>query len=526
MNILKSLVNKSQDAEKSFEKLVNRKARYLLILAQVASDRSLTPEKLDRALLNQLYIAAFDLEEFLDAADAITNRYWHSFRKSVAVVKIMSATCVKLLHIRDNIKKYYLLDIEGDFNGETKSCIRLVRELLIKACVTLINEGKKREIAANVNALPESLTSEEVLFSYQLPVTRRVRHETSPRNTVVMLATEFLNLSESSGLLESSSIELSKKGLASLVPSVVSAENVRLLQTRFHNMQSLYDTAVLGSDLPQQDKNLPVMRGHISIIYHLLEVLTAMVHYYQRHILSEPKVRLLSFIEKNDERSLIVIIGYAISYADRYRKVSRNLCQTMLKKYVEKTSISLTYPSYRGFHVRPSTLISKIVLHYGSEVKMKLYDQEYNASLPLELFRANEELNEHKRKQLVELVSKTKAFKALSAGEVLNLDKLKEFARAAFFELIEQKELLVYEAAFNFIDIDEIKGEDALSFIKRLVARYMAMGKIDGKLDLKLTFEGDKRVLEDIKILAEHGYGEDLFGNNVVLPKELAYLTR
>ena len=31
-----------------------------------------------------------------------------------------------------------------------------------------------------------------------------------------------------------------------------------------------------------------------------------------------------------------------------------------------------------------------------------------------------------------------------------------------------------------------------------------------------MCFTGDRRVLEDIRLLAEHGYGEDRFGNNII----------
>ena len=51
-------------------------------------------------------------------------------------------------------------------------------------------------------------------------------------------------------------------------------------------------------------------------------------------------------------------------------------------------------------------------------------------------------------------------------------------------------------------------------------------GKIDIISDTTVDFTGDKRVLHDIQILAENGYGEDKFGNNIVLPKELSYLKR
>lgn len=52
------------------------------------------------------------------------------------------------------------------------------------------------------------------------------------------------------------------------------------------------------------------------------------------------------------------------------------------------------------------------------------------------------------------------------------------------------------------------------------------MGKIDINLGMEVKFTGDKRVLGDIKLLAESGYGEDSSGNNVPLPKKLAYLRR
>ena len=58
------------------------------------------------------------------------------------------------------------------------------------------------------------------------------------------------------------------------------------------------------------------------------------------------------------------------------------------------------------------------------------------------------------------------------------------------------------------------------------IARLLATGQIDIQTDLNIAFTGDKRVLSDLELLARSGYGEDSFGNNVTLPKELAYLRR
>lgn len=87
-----------------------------------------------------------------------------------------------------------------------------------------------------------------------------------------------------------------------------------------------------------------------------------------------------------------MIIDFYIKYIDQYFSAAKDLCKSIIKQYAKIGEVKLPIPEYRGFHVRPSTLISKIVLHYGSEVKMKIGDEEYDASSPLELFRVNEKL--------------------------------------------------------------------------------------------------------------------------------------
>jgi hypothetical protein len=44
--------------------------------------------------------------------------------------------------------------------------------------------------------------------------------------------------------------------------------------------------------------------------------------------------------------------------------------------------------------------------------------------------------------------------------------------------------------------------------------------------DIEVTFTGDRRVLADINLLADNGYGEDDFGNNLPLPDKLSYLRK
>ena len=87
--------------------------------------------------------------------------------------------------------------------------------------------------------------------------------------------------------------------------------------------------------------------------------------------------------------------------------------------------------------------------------------------------------------------------------------------------LAEQGKVVIYEQPLPISGGD---GAGDQRYIIDEVARLQGLGKIDIQVDTTVVFEGDTRVLRDIALLAEKGYGEDNFGNNIALPAELAYL--
>lgn len=156
---------------------------------------------------------------------------------------------------------------------------------------------------------------------------------------------------------------------------------------------------------------------------------------------------------------------------------------------------------------------------------MRLGNAEYDASLPLELFRANEELNRRKRDAVAKSVMEHKLVKN-DAGACYEEILMKKILRVIFLDLLEKQKIMLYNNDFSFEDIAPYENETLAEFIKRGIALYLALGKIDIVSGDQVTFLGDKRVLQDIEVLANNGYGEDRFGNNIVLPKELSYLKR
>ncbi|HPS54439.1 MAG TPA: hypothetical protein PLP05_02475, partial [Sedimentisphaerales bacterium] len=163
------------------------------------------------------------------------------------------------------------------------------------------------------------------------------------------------------------------------------------------------------------------------------------------------------------------------------------------------------------------------VLHYGSKVDIRLGGESYNAAQPLDIFRINEKINAHKRKTL--------------ASEIMCLDiirnyqgeNIKSIIYETILNLAKAGKIMIYEQPLNLpteFSSKDTESCSVLSLVTEEVARLQAIGKIDIQTNLTVKFVGDKRVLEDIELLSESGYGEDNFGNNIALPSELNYLRK
>ncbi len=98
--------------------------------------------------------------------------------------------------------------------------------------------------------------------------------------------------------------------------------------------------------------------------------------------------------------------------------------------------------------------------------------------------------------------------------------------RSVVLELAQKSKLVLYEQPLELPERTCTGEGTLLEKVTSETAKLLAMGKIDIGIDVTAQFVGDKRVLSDIQLLAQHGYGEDNYGNNVPLPKQLAYLRR
>ena len=503
-----------------FTDLISKRACRLLQLAHLFSTASPNSLYLTRFFIGDLLSQSIQLEEFLDAYGARNNRRWSRFRSLTATIKLFADVCYELLHIKYSLPSYRLLSIDRDFATSTTQSLELTREILATATDWIVVQAARLGLRVPVGgtAIIEQLT--EQLPSGHLARDRATRKVKSASETVTQLATAYLNLAAESDLLNIAE-KTDPAEYSACFPDPISEDNLRFLKFRFHSLQSLYDTHVSETEVECLDAGLPILRGHVSVVYHLLEIATQLVHYYERHLninTGDSSLRRKPVIAP--QTLLAMLMNYSIAFAGLYLNQGRSLSYTMLKRYAEVGRVTVPVPCYRGLHVRPATLIARIVRHYGSDIRMELDGQSYDASLPMDIFRANEKINAKKRRWLILEIG----YFPLPAGS-LNDRQIHTAILDVVFKLAEQGKLFLYQHPLQLSNEFDREGI-LLENITAEIAHLLATGQLDIKTDLTIAFIGDKRVLSDLMLLAKSGYGEDCFGNNIALPKELAYLRR
>lgn len=504
-----------------FCELVRRRGGILLQLCCRLTAMRAGETRLTRPLVGRLLLEAGQMETLLDEYGARQNQHWSRFRALVAALKNFAGIGEVLTYIQRRLPSYRLLPVAADFPAATRARVQQLTEVVGAVATALIDEAQKvglepPPIAAAV------VENEDVQPTGRLARDRGDRIGCDTATTVPRLATEFLNLAVDGEPLRAAA-QVAPADYAACFPDPVSEERLRQLTFRFHNLQSLYDTHVAGTASESADGDLPILRGHVSVIYHLLEIATDLAHYYERH--TSPRTADAILRERpvvDTDAAMATLFGYAMAFSSEFLASGQRLCQGILGRYAEPGRLAVPVPSYRGFHVRPSNLVARIVAYYGSSVQMLLDDRLFDAASPFELFRANETINASKRRWLAAEIARVHPDCADSCAP----QTVSAAVRTIVHRLADEGRIMLYRQPLEFSEQLGHRQGSVLENSVAEIAHLQAMGQLEIRTDLTVTFIGDKRVLADLDVLACCGYGEDAFGNNVALPKALSYLRR
>ncbi|WGK69976.1 hypothetical protein P0082_03715 [Candidatus Haliotispira prima] len=471
-------------------------------------------------------------EDLLDQVHADRQQDWAYIRKLVAVIK-HSCSITATLQYPAVLAEKLTDSVEGNFAMANQFVLRQFYRILLESAKNFLRETLRLDVMAEEYELSlnfpkyftpdiRSLIRLQAGNSFQ-PAAPDAKQT---RETILYLVSALLdhcNVIEYLGSLQN--VKTSKR--KEIIANDLHEESLASQCEMFHSIITIFDTQCSQKQIVAEPEVLELI-NHVKVIYHLFTGFSALMRIQERHY--------SFFIDHNiqfplnDDEIHGLIFDFFIIYIDRFRLQVEKISKRLIQKHSVQKKINLPIPGYRGFHVRPSTLVARIVMHYGSNVNMLLKDTVYNTAIPLDLFRANEVINAEKRREIGEIIANNKECQEYCKKLRKSSDQTPVLIQKYFLELFQslqkQEKIVVYKVlSEDSLDSPSL-GEEFFEYAKREVAYLMATGNIDIASDLTVVFEGDSRVLADITVLAESGYGEDKAGNNVPLPKELSYLRR
>lgn len=353
------------------------------------------------------------LEDFLDFHGAKNNKTWYFYRELSAAVRHLSLAGYSQQHILNRLLFYELNDTQ-EFLKEAERTQRFITKSLMKLAPLILDEANRLNIEipkGNYNQInfPGVLSGE--LLEYDIDDENIDQQE----KNIVKIASEFLNIVKSLdylGIYEECSIEDIKK----MVPQKVNEVEIRRFEMLVHNLQSSFDSYVIHGGYRYGNRQLKQLRGHFSVVFHLLQIIGRLLHFYERHIHEvgykelyiDVRNRLASYIKI--ESILDRIINYGLFYAYKFLSDGKLIAKGLLNEYTERGKITVGIPVTRGFHSRPSLLVAKIVEHYGGPVELQAGDATFDASSVLDIQWAGGKIQKEKITK-VHFIGDTRALK-------------------------------------------------------------------------------------------------------------------
>ena len=167
-------------------------------------------------------------------------------------------------------------------------------------------------------------------------------------------------------------------------------ERARVFEATVHNLQSAYDTYIKGTVLEAKDHRLPSLRGHASAAFHLLEGVTMLVHFVERHESGIGEACASSRISELVDRARVreMTLNVLLYWAAEFMSLGRSLAEELLPAYTNVQDLVVDIDESVVLHARPASLIVGIVQRYGTPVEMQVGDTLCDASSILELMIA------------------------------------------------------------------------------------------------------------------------------------------
>ena len=374
--------------ENSFEEKVRLFSQDYLKCCVYIADIDQPENIFTQKLFSTLVSTSMLLEDFLDFHGAKNNKNWYLYRELTATVRHLSLAANFQKHISNRLVFYDLEDI-GDFSKEGECTLEFLTNALMKMAPVILKEARRLKIRTaetsfSAKDFPSVVTGE--MLDYDIDD----KDKDQEKKNIVKISSEFLNIATSFEQLKFYE-PYSHKEILAIVPNKVNEVEIRRYEMLVHNLQSSFDTYVIHGGFRFGNRELKRLRGHFSVVFHLLQMVGRLLHFYERHLhaagykntYKKVQVRLSNLV--NPKMLLDRTINYGLFYACHFLTIGIELAQQILNENIERATIKVGVPVKLGFHSRPCLLVAKIVQNYGGQVELCVGSDRFDASSVLDL---------------------------------------------------------------------------------------------------------------------------------------------
>jgi len=360
-----------------------------------------------KKLYSRLISTSHLLEDFLDFHNAKSNKNWYYYRELAATVRHLSLAGCSQKHISNRLPQY-LIEKPESFEKEGQKTHQFITETLCNLSETILSEAQSLGMKVPDNLdweyYPKLSAAGQLDFDIDEDLEDMSKNEL--QKNYVKISNEFLNIAkefEQHIFYEPYSIEELKK----IVPEKINEVEIRRYEMVVHNLQSYFDSYVVYGRGSVNDMKLKKLRAAISIPLHLLKMMGRLLHFYERHIIDagnkdiykQVKIKLAHLV--NSELLLDRTINYGLFYVCTFLAAGKVWAIEILNENINQGTITVPVPQPKGFHMRPSLLVAKIVEHYGGKVTLCINDHTFEAGSVLEMQWAGGKIHKEDIKEVI-----------------------------------------------------------------------------------------------------------------------------
>ena len=357
-----------------------------------------------KMLYSKLISASMLLEDFLDYHGAKNNKDWYFYRELTAAVRHLSLGANFQRHLSNRLLFYDLPD-SGDFQKEGEVTLDFLTKSLAKMAPVIVEEARLRNIPVpedqfHADDFPSTITNDMLRYDID------DQDKDLQKKHIVKIASEFLNITKDFDQLKFYE-PYAYEDILAIVPVKVNEVEIRRYEMLLHNLQSTFDTYVIHGGFRYGNRKLKQLRGFFSVVFHLLQMVGRLLHFYERHLHEAGYINTYKNVQDrlaalvNPRVLLDRTINYGLFYACHFLTNGQEKAREILNENIERARIKVGIPQKLGFHARPSLLVAKIVQHYGGQVELCVGDDRFDASSVLDIQWAGGKIQKENLKEVI-----------------------------------------------------------------------------------------------------------------------------